>query len=190
MNDVRVAEELAVRFADARWSYGAPKYDEMYACRERMFEAAASTHGVSVDDVARAGEQLGANRLEWPVHGPLTVLALLMAFACARWLQWRLGRDERAAFVFAAFVLSIAAGVALLLVGTLWAGVVEMLRVGNQHLAFRGTRLPWHQQYVEVFVTSLAIFWAVVAFTSARSRLKAAPTYDLPPEGGSHTLPR
>jgi hypothetical protein len=68
--------------------------------------------------------------------------------------------------------VSLAAGLAIVMIGIIWAGIVEMLRVGNQHLSFRGTRLPWHQQYLQAFLAAVVAFWSVLFMSYAAGRMR------------------
>ena len=67
-------------------------------------------------------------------------------------------------------VTSAVVSTAGMLVGELWSGAVEMLRVGNGHLSYRADRIPWGQHRASLFFCGVLLFWAIAALTSASAR--------------------
>lgn len=61
------------------------------------------------------------------------------------------------AVVGAAIVLSVL-GVAFL---HIWAGAAEAIRVGNQHVSYRGERIPWRAFMPHLFAAGVILVWAI-----------------------------
>jgi hypothetical protein len=45
--------------------------------------------------------------------------------------------------------------------GRMWEGAVEIVRVGNDHPAYRGLRLAWTQHGGQLFVLGIVLFWMI-----------------------------
>ena len=63
--------------------------------------------------------------------------------------------------------------------GHLWAGVVEMIRVGDMHMSYRAGRLGWRGYGREVFALGVLLFWSIVL----------AYYYVVPAAGNASTAP-
>lgn len=60
----------------------------------------------------------------------------------------------------------VAAGVMLL--GEVWVGIVEGIRIGTEHISYRAGRL-WPNHYrVEVFSGALIVFWLAATMVAFR----------------------
>jgi hypothetical protein len=82
----------------------------------------------------------------------------------------------------AEIVASIAVGAAIVVAGGLWSGVVEVVRVGNEHLANRAALITWPARAPGVFLASVVTFW-ILAFAT-RHRRSSRPRLDEPPDWG------
>jgi hypothetical protein len=128
-----------------------------------LFAAAASTHGV---DAQQVRDLLGQRPLELDLSVVLS-FAILYALVSNIIVSGILGRfpvDQPTpaviAFLIIAPVLSACAGLAF----GLWAGTIEMVRLGNMHMSYRVDRLPFSQHPFGLFVSGAVLFWATVAF--------------------------
>src|SRR5688500_5436087 len=45
--------------------------------------------------------------------------------------------------------------------GRMWEGAVEVVRVGNGHLSYRGLRLLWTLHAGQLFVLAIVLFWMI-----------------------------
>ncbi len=75
------------------------------------------------------------SRPGWRFLGVLLLLALLMA--------------------------AVAIAVAVVAIGQVWAGYVEMLRLGNGHLSYRARRIPWGHHLINTIVLFLLTVWCM-----------------------------
>jgi len=130
-------------------------------CEMRLFNTIARNHGVALEDVFEARERLGDNRLDIAVILPIVMLYWFVVVRATGWVRRRFPRDEAWPALVATLFASLAISATVVLLGGLWAGTVEMLRVGNLHLSYRALRLPWRQQYSQLFIVGVVLFWLV-----------------------------
>jgi hypothetical protein len=169
MNDAMVAEDLAIRYADAtrgRRSGHFAGWDEYENARERcmttLFAAAADTHGVDAQQVRNL---LGRRALAVDLSVGLAfgVLYLLLSHAVVGGIQSRFSVEEPTALVVAFLGVAPAFGACGVLALGLWAGLIEMVRLGNAHMSYRVDRLPWSHHTLELFATGVFVFLATAA---------------------------
>jgi hypothetical protein len=175
-DDAQTAEDLAIRHADASRGRASQSRDatEYQAVREQckasLFALVASQHHVSMDAVAAAV----GDRREWldalVILGFAIVFALVANQVSAFMLRGALV-DSRLLAVSMLIVAALAAGGAGLLVGNVWFGLIESLRVGNGHMSYRAERIPIRRHREVVFVACATVFAAVstVQYRKARS---------------------
>lgn len=121
----------------------------------------ARRHDVTVDEV-------NAARVTRPVAFDVLVFVsfgVLFAFAVdrgARWAFRSLGwwDDSIRAVMTVAFASAGAAALAVML-GDIWSGVAEMIRLGNDHLSYRADRIPWVRHRPAIFAAGAVIVWVV-----------------------------
>lgn len=169
-DDAELAEDLAIRYADVHRGphsghfEGMPEYSRTRdTCMAQLFHTAATTHQVSD---AQVRQSLGIRRTGFDA-------AISLAFALLyTWLAWllagrlnRLYPDSDSALSHAAIIVYVSAIVSLagVLLGELWAGLAENIRVGSGHLSYRGARVPWSHYNTALFIAGLVIFWSVAA---------------------------
>jgi hypothetical protein len=166
IDDVRVAEELGIRYSDATGLAGRPSSAQrgmtLEECNAKLFNAIAHTHSITSADVLHARERLDALRWDPAIHLPLAGFFVLVTFAMARWIRNRFSRDEKPAAIVATLFVSATIGGLMLALGHLWGGVVEMIRVGDMHLSYRTARLGWRHYSAEVLAAAVMLFWVVV----------------------------
>jgi hypothetical protein len=160
--DTEVVEELVDR-------YRFHPTEEQRRCEERLITEVARIHSVTVTDVARARERIPHRGLDLPVTAPVSVLFLFSVVRVLRWIERRFAGER-----IPLFVTLVGASVALsglfTFAGEFWTSILQMVRVGSQHVGGRVTRLPWLQHQAEIFAGGIALFWAVQSVRWVRYR--------------------
>jgi hypothetical protein len=173
--DARIAEELAIRHADASRGHRSGHYagpDEYRRSREKcltaMVREIANRHGV---EPAQVVEAIGRRdeRLDVLVMLLFAVIFGLAASGLARHVLERFRAERWLALVgtAAAAVFISASGV---LIGGLGAAVVEMIQLGDMHLSYRAGRTPWEQHPLLVFLGGVVLFAAIAALRWSRDQ--------------------
>jgi hypothetical protein len=85
----------------------------------------------------------------------------------------RFAEDEPVARAVSTLILSIVVGVAVVVIGGFWSAVVEIIRVGNEHLANRAALIGWPARAPIVFGVSVLGCW-ILAFATGRDRMDAS----------------
>jgi hypothetical protein len=170
--DAQLAEELAIRHADAEVGkrFGVEHHGGLLehgsfrqACLARMFQEIEQHHRVSAEQILVARGQ--RDRL---FDLAVVVLFLpLYAFATiggSLWLARRFSADGRLVLFVATAVVSVMVGVLGLQSLQLWGAIWEVIRVGNGHMTSMraATYTRWGQQHVDVEVLgSILLFWVI-----------------------------
>jgi hypothetical protein len=172
--DVKVAEELGVRYDDTRLARGpAPEgrpksRDE---CDARLFGEVAALHSIDLRAVLNARELLNSERPEAVVYLPLVLLYAGVAFAAASRISARFDwANEKVPLLVVGTLVSVGIGAALAGSGHLWGGLVEMARMGNTHMTYRAHRLGWKEFAPYVFLLGVASVWASMLVRSRTTR--------------------
>ena len=172
VQDVALAEELAVRFGDSHWPPGPARRqgrDEL--CLTPLFQHVAGLHGVTLGDVHAARARVADRGLNLLVNGPVGVAILGLALVAVSFIKRRFSvTDEAVAVAGATAGCAVLIGSATIALGRLWEAVVETARVGNGHLSYRGLRLPWAQHSLEYAAVAVGVFvlFSVIYFLHAR----------------------
>ena len=95
---------------------------------------------------------------------------VLIARAAFRTFQREVSDRGIGARVIGTLVASVAVAVVVVIVGGLWSGVSEIIRLGNEHLSFRASRIAWPARAPVWFVLTMAGFWVLVARTGWRAK--------------------
>jgi hypothetical protein len=172
IKDAQLAEELAIRYADAEFKrrFGYEAHGGLIdngrfrgECMSRMFAAIESTHDVTSEQVRVARGQrnrtfdLAVALLFLPLY------ALGATIAC-RWLSRRFSSTERYVGLVATGLASVAVSFLGLQCLRLWGAVWEVVRVGNGHMtSIRAASYSrWSQQYVGAdFIGGIFLFWLI-----------------------------
>ena len=170
--DAQLAEELAIRHADAEFGrrYGVEHHGGLIddgrfrsECLSRMLHAIENNHEVTSEQVNVAR---GERNREFDLLVGLLFLPLysLSATVVCRRLSRRFSSDERyvgwVALGLASAAVSVLGVQSFRLFGALW----EAVRVGNGHMtSMRGaTYTRWSQQYVGAdFIGGVLVFWLI-----------------------------
>jgi hypothetical protein len=182
-DDALFAEDLAIRYADAhrgRRSGHFVDWDQYDGARETcmatLFTAVADAHHVTPASVRDALTHRGVLF----DGGVLLSFLAMYVFVAGRVVRriFHSAPDHLwlalLAVVVASMVISVL-GVAFL---NLWAGAVEMFRVGNQHMSYRGERIPWRAFLTHLFAGGVVLVWAI-AWRYARVATGSAPASDV-----------
>ena len=148
--------------------------DAQRRCLESLIREVAQVHSVTPADVARARERVPDRGLDLPVIVPMSVLFLLSVGYVLRRIERRFGEEPLPRFLSLAIACVGLSG-AFVFVGELWTSVLQMIRVGSQHVGGRVHKLPWLQHQTAIFVVGIGLFWVVVWFREVRRRRRGAP---------------
>ena len=157
--DAVTAEDMAIRWADQRFSHR-PEYDQQTAqCMETLFQGVAKHHDVDVAVVRQYSQDRDvlADAVVILSFGILYVLA-------ANILTGRILRQfPPSESGFWIMTLAMAVGVSLVgvLVGGLWSIVIETFRLNSVHLSYRMNRIPFRQHWALLFVCCFVVFTLV-----------------------------
>ena len=176
LDDIRVAEELAIRHGDHTTGWrlvdtfgvvsrhgGARNRDAGRLAREqctvKLFSTIGTTHGMSVPEIEALRPRLEERGLDLPVTIPVIIVFSFALRGFLRWLQGRFDADERAGWVIATIVGSIGITAVVLAMGVAWAVVVEIIRVGNEHLGHRARTEGLWSNFLVLFIVGMAVSW-------------------------------
>jgi hypothetical protein len=164
--DTELVEELVDRYR-----FHVP--NDQPACETRLIDAVGRAHSVSVGDVARARDQISWRGLDLPVTIPVATLFVFTVMSIAQRTERRFADEPVAAGITLA-IASVAVTVLFVLIGEFWTSILQMIRVGSQHVGGRVARLPWKRYEREIFFIGIVFFWSVVALRRTASwRLKS-----------------
>lgn len=158
--DVQLAEDLAVRYADAQ-GYREGWRSEREACEAKLFQMIATRHNSTLAEIARIRDAFSRRGPDLPVYGPMLGLCALAAWWLVGSVMRRFGDSEPVPRMLAVVVGTVLLAVMIIGIGQVWAGLVETIRIGNGHLSYRASRIPWAHHRVSTGI-SVAV---VVLFT-------------------------
>jgi hypothetical protein len=161
--DALVAEELGIQLGDSfrgRLSV-AERGLLRQACTDSLFQVIAAAHQVSIAEIREAGTERDIAIDIGVVMVPMVVLFVLVARHYAARALRAFDPEERVIILVAVGLMALAVSGLSLMVGTLWAWLVEMVRIGNSHLSYRAGRLPWREHVGALFVGAVLIFWSI-----------------------------
>jgi hypothetical protein len=163
--DVLRAEELAIRYGDVRWGPGAIRQERSRQdCLEPLFARVAAEHGINRADINSARDSLSHRGLNLTTNIPIALFflgasALLLLMIARRFSP----QEELLPFALAALLASGFVGIVTVGVGGIFEGTIEMFRVGNDHLGYRGLRLQWVRHRPELLAAAIVLFWVIAA---------------------------
>jgi hypothetical protein len=175
VQDVIVAD----RYGDVRWPPGKERRQRRdEECLSVLFSEIASRHNVPLDVVYRARERIGEKGLNLVVNIPIVGFAILLSVLMAERVRQRFSADdEQLAVVVAAAFVSVLVGGLTAGLGVLWETAVEIARVGNAHLSYRGERLQWgSQQGWMLFLFGVGIAWFAILGRYFTGRHRSVPS--------------
>jgi hypothetical protein len=166
LDDVRLAEDMAVRFADAQ-GYEPGWRATREACEATLFAGLATARGLTVGEVANARGQLDRRGFDWLVNVPMAALCLALGMAVTRRIATRFA-GEAIPTVASVVLASIVMAVVMVVIGQVWAAFVEMIRIGNGHMSYRAARIPWSHHRPLTFALAVLTVWCVGAMQLVR----------------------
>jgi hypothetical protein len=186
MDDIRVAEELAIRYGDrlAGWRlvetfgvvsrHGGVKDRDagrraQQECTSTLLRTIGSTHAVTEADINNVRPRLQQRGLDLPVTIPVVVLLLFAVRRFGRWLATRFDADERLGWLVATLFGSFFVPVLVVAAGGAWAVLVEIVQVGNEHLAHRARGESLRANLLVMFGIGVAAVW-IGSATARRAR--------------------
>jgi len=165
--DAEVLEELVDR-------YRFQQPNDQPACEKKLIEIVARTHSVSIGDVADAQDRIPEKGLNLPVILPVGVLFILTVLGVVDRIERRFA-GEALPTIVTLVVASVAVSALFVLVGEFWTSVLQMIRVGSQHVGGRVARLPWKRYEPQIFIIGIVTFWAVFSLRQALGRKAIGP---------------
>jgi hypothetical protein len=185
--DAQLAEELAIRYADAEFGRrtGIEHHGGLIdngrfrnACLSRMFQAIENQHHVTPEQV-----QAGRGQRN-PIFDLAVVLLFLPLYvlgasiACGSLFR-RFAFDAPYVRLFAAALVSIAVAVSGVHSFWMWGGVWNVIRVGNGHMTSirAASYTSWLTKYAGAdFLGAVVLFW-IIALVYYRGLDKGEHTY-------------
>jgi len=191
LDDIRAAEELAIRYGDriGGWRlvdtfgivtrHGGLKDRDagrkaQQQCLATLLGTIAATHGLTVADIETVRPRLAARGIDLPVTLPIALLFVFALRQFIRWLRSRLEPDELFRWLLATVMGSIVMTAIVLAIGVAWAVLVEIVQIGNEHLSYRGRTTDLRNNFLVMFVAGVALTWASSAIAATRLRTAAA----------------
>ena len=144
-----------------------------------LFRVIGGVHKVSEEEVRRS---LGHRRVTLDLAVILSFFFLYgwAASRLARWLYRLYGPSESLPTVAVMTVLvSILTAVAGVMLGEQWSGIWEIQRLGNEHISYRATRVPWTQHRLELFLAGVVVFLLLAAFHRRRAMARISGTSNI-----------
>lgn len=152
-SDMELGEELAIEYMDAHRGQG------LRGCLISLSEKIAQSHHVTPDQVAGFFGQRSVG-VDVAINTPYFVLYGLLAGVVARWLLRRYPpQDGMTVTALLMFLSSLVFGGGGLLLGQIWDGMTEGIRVDNGHMSYRLDRLPFVHHPLAMFLLCVAVFW-------------------------------
>ena len=173
MQDVELAEELSVRFADESEFGPGPQRQRLRVerCYDPLVAGIMARHGVSMADVLDAQQRIGERGLNLVVNAPVAAFFGFLTLIVLRRIRRRFsGADERVAVAIASTIAAVFVAGLTTGVGRVWQMVSETIRIGNGHLGGqRGLRLPWVQHTFEYFIVASVAFLVIAVLYHRRA---------------------
>ncbi len=161
-DDAFVAEDLAIRYAD---SLGGPHrlgWDEYHQTRDQcmaaLFNVIANNHHVTPGQVRQS---LGHRRGRLDLVVVLSFIALyygVVGRGIASWVHRCFPAGRKWLALAAVSISSVTVSSFGVAIGELWSGALEALRVGNGHLSYRVSRIPWNAHRLDIFIVGVILF--------------------------------
>jgi hypothetical protein len=192
LDDIRAAEELEIRYGDRMAGYRLVETfgivsrhgrqgvlnnrnvsrEASNECRRMLFDTIGSTHGVAVSDIEKARPRLSDRGFDLPVTVPVVLVLVFAITRFIRWMRNRFEADEWPVSLLVSLVGSLVIPTVVLGIGWLWAGLVEVVRIGNEHVGYRALRRTesLSATFLVIFGVGMAATWIGTAISSIRKR--------------------
>jgi hypothetical protein len=110
--------------------------------------------------VVRARDHISERGLNLYVNLPMGLLFIPAVLAVIGRIERRFG-DEAGPAMIALAIASLLVSASFVLVGEFWTSILQMIRVGSQHVGGRVARLPWKRYEPQIFLVFIVTFWVV-----------------------------
>lgn len=192
VGDAHLAEELAIRHADAEHGrrFGVEHHGGLLdggrfraECLSRMLHAIENNHGVTSAQV-----HLARGQRNWTFDVAVSLLFLplylLGGIAASRWLSRRLSTHDRFVRLVATGMASVAVSFLGLQCLRFWGAVWEVIRVGNGHMTSirAASQNRWMHHVDGQLMGGILLFW-LVALCCSRVGSVEHPSEDRHPSG-------
>ena len=139
------------------------------ACVANLFQLLGQKYGVSAEQVRQA---LGQRRLGTDLLIMLSYGAVyaIFAYVIVRWLWRRIGQEDPSRATVISVFVSLVVALIGTIAGEIWCDGLEMVRLGNGHLSYRETRVPWTHHRLELFFCGVLLFLILAALQWFRVR--------------------
>jgi|SRR5579872_6012172 len=147
--------------------------EALNACLGALVEQIGKSHNVPASEVRKfVGRRSFV--VDASVNLPFLVLYGLVAGAFAGKLLRRYPPEDGLIATFVVVILSsLVFGIGGMMIGEVWAGTVESIRIGTGHLSYRVNHVPWVRHEFGFFVVCVVLFWCTVI---ARYRMRHSTT--------------
>jgi hypothetical protein len=126
----------------------------------RLFGAIAKNHSVDLKQV-RASH--GRRRVSFDLAVILS-FTLVYGLCTSLFTRWLSRICDPASLTILTVLASILASGIGVLVGEVWSWTWESYRLGNGHMSYRVTRIPWAHHRLELFAAGAVLFLLISAF--------------------------
>jgi hypothetical protein len=174
LDQITRAEDIVIRHVDAT-GYGPGsirRRETARRCEAHLFAAIANSRNISIDEVREARRLLDHRGFDWLVNLPMMLFTMAAALLTTRAVRRRFP-DDRLPRMVAIVLLSVGLGVLVIGIGQIWAFAVEGVRIGNDHLSYRGLRIPWGKHRVETFTLAMVAMWLIATIPAPRTHRQA-----------------
>jgi len=196
LDDLRVAEELAMRYGDRMAGtrlietfgivsrHGGTKERDLgrrsrQACVNTLLRTISITHGIAMADVEGLRPRLDDRGVDLAVTGPAVLILALAVWRFTRWIRNRFESDEWAAWAVATLFASLLIPVVVLAFSGAWAIVVEIIRLGNEHVGNRARIEGLRPHVIALLGIGVAAVWFSSGMVPMRKRAEV-PTSHAP----------
>lgn len=171
VGDAHLAEELAIRHADAEHGrrFGVEHHGGLLdggrfrrECLSRMLHAIENNHGVTSEQI-----HVARGQRNWTFDVAVSLLFLplylLGGIAASRWLSRRLSTHDRFVRLVATGMASVAVSFLGLQCLRFWGAVWEVIRVGNGHMTSirAASKTRWMHHVDGQLIGGILLFWLV-----------------------------
>jgi len=163
-DDAVTVEDVAIRWADKHFAR-LPEYGRRRnECMDSMFNQLATHHRVEVDIARqyRLERDIVFDSAGFLIFG---VVYTVVAYYVAGRIRRRFPPGE-SGFWIMTITMSVCAALVGVVVGNLWAIVLETVRLNSGHLSYRMSRIPWRQHWAVLYICGFVIFVITAAIRS------------------------
>jgi hypothetical protein len=118
VDDVRIAEELAIRYADGKGKLRPDSLQIRSGCEDRLFAAIAHAHGLSLTQVLQSRQRLDDATFDWVATLPVVLIYVIGSWTMAGWIARRFSPDGGWVAVVGAGLVSVMITITVMMLGT------------------------------------------------------------------------